>query len=111
MGAETPPAMIARWVRVLRKAARAGCVLLLLATCLAAQKHPPANPIDINSATAIQLQELPGVGPATAQAIVRFREKSGPFARLEGLLAIHGISRSRLEKMRPYVTLQANRSF
>ena len=83
------------------------CALLPGATFLFAQKRPPAKPIDLNSATAIQLQELPGVGPSTAQAIVRFRGKSGPFERIEDLLAIHGISKSRLEKMRPYVTLKA----
>jgi hypothetical protein len=36
---------------------------------------------------------------------VRFREKSGPFERVEDLLAIHGISARKLEQIRPYVTL------
>ena len=66
-----------------------------------AQKHPPAKPIDLNNATAEQLEQLPGVGPSTAKAIVRFREKSGPFQRVEDLLAVHGISQSKLEKLRP----------
>jgi competence protein ComEA len=69
------------------------------------QKRPPAKPIDLNTATIEQLQQLPGVGPSTAKAIVKFREKSGPFRRVEDLLAIRGITKLRLEKIRPYVTI------
>ncbi len=83
--------------------------LLLFALVLTAagecKKKPPAHPIDLNSATVEQLQELPGIGPGTAKAIVRFREKSGPFQRVEDLLAIRGITKKRLEKLRPYVTV------
>jgi competence ComEA-like helix-hairpin-helix protein len=68
-----------------------------------AQKKPPAEPIDLNSASLEQLEQLPGIGPSTAKAIVQFREKSGPFERVEDLLVIHGISKKRLEKLRPYV--------
>ena len=70
-----------------------------------AQKKPPARPLDLNTATLEQLEQLPGIGPTTAKAIVQFREKSGPFQRVEDLRAIHGISKSRLEKLRPYVTV------
>lgn len=79
--------------------------LFLTATLGAAQKKPPSKPLDLNSATAEELQQLPGIGPSTAKAIVQFREKSGPFQRVEDLLVIHGISRARLEKLRPYVTI------
>jgi len=60
----------------------------------AAAKNPPAQKIDINLATAKELQELPGVGPKTADAIIQFRKKSGPFRRVEDLLAIRA-SRKR----------------
>jgi competence protein ComEA len=73
-----------------------------------AEKHPPAKPIDLNLATVEQLEQLPGVGPSTAMAIVRFREKSGRFQRVEDLLAVHGISQSKLEKLRPYVTVKSS---
>ena len=79
-------------------------VMFALASSLPAQKRPPAKPIDLNMATAAQLEQLPGVGPSTAQTIVKFRERSGPFQRVEDLLAIHGISKIKLEKLRPYVT-------
>ena len=77
--------------------------LVAITSCFAAPKRPPAKPLDINAATAAQLQQLPGVGPGTAQEIISFREKSGPFQRVEDLLAIHGISKVKLEKLRPYV--------
>src|ERR1700677_1168566 len=68
-------------------------------------KRPPAHSIELNTATVEQLQQVPGIGPGTAKAIVNFREKSGPFQKIENLLAIKGISKSRLEKRRPYLTL------
>lgn len=70
-----------------------------------AQKTPPAQPININTATISQLEKLPGVGPNTAKAIVDFRNHSGSFQRVEDLLAIKGISKSKLDKLRPYVTV------
>ena len=70
-----------------------------------ADKQPPAKPLDLNTATLEELEQLPGVGPRTAQDIVKFREKSGPFRRVEDLLAVRGITKRRLEKIRPYVTV------
>jgi competence ComEA-like helix-hairpin-helix protein len=79
----------------------------LLSGVIWAEKKPPAKPIDLNTATVEQLQQLPGVGPATAKAILQFRQKSGPFKKVEDLLAIPRITKQRLEKMRPYVTIGA----
>lgn len=70
------------------------------------RKEPPAKPLDLNTATVEQLRQLPGIGPTTAKAIVRFREKSGPFRRVEDLLAIRGITKRKLEKLRLYITVQ-----
>jgi competence ComEA-like helix-hairpin-helix protein len=81
----------------------AGLALVLLCAVLSAQKQPPAKPIDLNVATAKELEELPGVGPATAKKIIDMRQKSGRFRRVEDLLAIRGISTKRLEALRPYV--------
>ncbi len=87
--------------------ASVGCALLLLGAAHAQKKKPPAKPIDLNTATVEQLQQLPGVGPAIAKAIVSFRQKSGPFRRVEDLLAVRGISKRKLEALRPYLTLTA----
>jgi len=75
---------------------------------LAGQEKKPEQgaPLDLNTATVEQLDELPGIGPTTAKAIVRFREKSGPFRRVEDLLAIRGITKKKLDKIRPLVTVK-----
>lgn len=71
------------------------------------KKQPLPSPLDLNAATAVQLQQLPGVGPKMAKAIVDFRQKSGPFRRVEDLLAIRGITKERLEKIKPFVKIAA----
>ncbi|MGB9242038.1 MAG: helix-hairpin-helix domain-containing protein [Candidatus Acidiferrales bacterium] len=80
-------------------------VLSLCSNVALAQKTPPTQPINLNTATIAQLETLPGIGPNTAKSIVDFRNHSGPFQRIEDLLAIKGISKSKLEKLRPYVTI------
>jgi comEA protein len=80
-------------------------VICLSAATAHSQKTPFAHPVDLNTATAEQLQQVSGIGPSTAKAIVNFRQKSGPFRKIEDLLAIKGISKARLEKMRPYLTI------
>jgi competence protein ComEA len=80
-------------------------VLVVCGVALAQKKSPPAKALDLNAATAEQLQRVPGIGPKTAAAIVNFRLKSGPFRRVDDLLAIKGISKRKLEELRPYVTV------
>ena len=82
------------------------CALLLTPMHASARKRPPSQPVDLNRATVEQLEQLPGIGQSTAKAIVQFREKSGPFERIEDLRAIRGISRNKLEELRPYVTVK-----
>jgi len=83
--------------------------LLAMTLCLSAvvahanKVPPPLHSVDLNTATEKQLEQLPGVGPTTAKAIVEFRTKSGRFRRIEDLLVIRGISESKLERIRPYV--------
>jgi len=63
----------------------------------------PAGPLDLNTATAAQLETLPGVGPATATAIVTHRERNGRFVSVDGLGDVRGIGPSKLEALRPLV--------
>jgi competence protein ComEA len=64
----------------------------------------PAAPIDVNVATAGELESLPGVGPATATAIVTERERNGPFLDVDDLDRVPGIGPAKLEAMRELVT-------
>lgn len=56
--------------------------------------------IDLNTASAAELEELPGVGPSIAQRILEHREKNGPFTSVDGLLEVSGIGPATLEKIR-----------
>ncbi|MBZ5702714.1 MAG: helix-hairpin-helix domain-containing protein [Acidobacteriia bacterium] len=71
----------------------------------AATKKPPVRPVNINTATAAELQQVPGIGPVTAKNIVEMRKSYGAFRSVDDLLAIRGIGRKRLEKMRKYLTV------
>jgi competence protein ComEA len=66
---------------------------------------PQATIIDINKATVLDLQKLPGIGPSLAKQIVAYREKNGPFRRVEDLMAIKGIGFKKWKKIRPYVRI------
>jgi competence protein ComEA len=63
----------------------------------------PAAPVSLSSATAEQLDTLPGVGPVTAQKIVAYRQEHGPFTSVDGLDAIPGIGPAKLADLRPLV--------
>jgi competence protein ComEA len=63
------------------------------------------GPVDLNTATAAELEELPGVGPAIAEAILDERERRGRFDTVEDLLDVRGIGDARLEQLRDLVTV------
>ncbi|MFM8001052.1 MAG: ComEA family DNA-binding protein [Actinomycetota bacterium] len=59
--------------------------------------------MDINTANAVELEQLPGVGPSTAKAIIEYREKNGGFVVVEDLLKVRGIGPAKLREMLPRV--------
>jgi competence protein ComEA len=65
----------------------------------------PRGRININTATAAQLDLLPGVGPSIARRIIDHRRKNGLFRKPEDLIEVEGISEKTFERMRPYVTV------
>jgi competence protein ComEA len=65
----------------------------------------PGTPVDLNTATAEQLDTLPGVGPATAAAIIAHREQHGPFTSVDQLLDVRGIGEAKLEQLRDLVSV------
>jgi competence protein ComEA len=61
--------------------------------------------ININQASVDQLQELPGIGPARAEAIVRYREEHGPFTSLDEITNVPGIGQKILENIMDHIEL------
>jgi len=88
--------------------------LLLSTTALAAGTESGARGsgralsgvVNVNAATAEELSLLPGVGPAKAQAIIRYRTEHGAFKRVEDLSQVKGIGEKQLERIRPHVSLE-----
>ena len=64
-----------------------------------------AAKVNVNTATVDQLDSVPGVGPATARAIVSYRTRKGPFAKVDDLLNIDGIGPKKLATIKEYVEL------
>lgn len=64
-----------------------------------------AGKININTASEKELQELPGVGPATSEAIIKHREENGRFESIEQLEDVPGIGPAILERLTPLVTV------
>ena len=65
-----------------------------------------AGPLDLNTATAEQLDTLPGIGPATAAAIVTYRQEHGRFASVDELLEVRGIGEAKLADLRSKVRVR-----
>lgn len=61
--------------------------------------------ININSASEAELENLPGVGPVTAAAIVSYREENGPFSSVDALTEVSGIGEATLAKIKPNATV------
>jgi len=59
-----------------------------------------ALPVDINTASARELELLPGIGEVLARRIIDFRKAHGPFKSLEGLLKVNGIGAKKLAALR-----------
>ena len=65
-----------------------------------------ALPVNINTATAEELDVLPGIGPALAGRIIAYREEHGPFTEVEELLEVSGIGEVVLDGLRDQIVLE-----
>jgi competence protein ComEA len=78
----------------------------LAASAPAGTAAPQSRLIDLNSASSVELESLPGVGPVTAQLIVDHRTRVGPFTQVEDLLTLKLVSRATFEKVKALVTVR-----
>ena len=93
--------------------------LALLATAAAAQESDrssaakaaaAAGPVNLNTATAAQLEALPGIGARTAALIVEYRQKNGGFKKVEDLMNVRGVGEKSFLKLKPLITVGADKA-
>ena len=70
-----------------------------------AKPAKPAVVVNLNTATAAELEQLPGIGAKTAGRIVDYRQKKGPFKKIEELMNVQGIGEKSFLKLKPQITL------
>jgi competence protein ComEA len=76
---------------------------------LAAATPPPgstAGKVNINTASAAELDALPGIGPGYAERIIAYREGNGPFEKIEDIQNVPGIGPATFERIRDMITVQ-----
>lgn len=88
---------------------------VLIALCAAwpsllAAKQPPKTPVNINTASAEELQRLPGVGPVRAAQIIRLRQKNGSFRSVDELRALPRLSEKQFQELRKHATVGSTRA-
>ena len=64
--------------------------------------------VNLNTASVADLEQLPGVGAKTAERIIEYRQKKGPFKKVEELMNVQGIGEKSFLKLKPQITVGAN---
>lgn len=86
-----------------------GVVLIVFTLGLTA--YAAQGVINVNKSTQEQLMMLPGIGEKTAKNIVAYRQANGPFRSIDDLSKVKGISKKKLNKLRPNLTLDGQNTY
>jgi competence protein ComEA len=70
-----------------------------------AAKPAAITPVNVNTASASDFEALPGIGAAMAARIVEYRQKNGPFKKIEDLMNVRGLGEKNFLKLKPQLTL------
>jgi competence protein ComEA len=76
----------------------------------AAAKPVAAAIVNLNTASAADLEALPGIGAKTAARIIEYRQKNGPFKKVEELMNVRGVGEKNFLKLKPQITVGAPRA-
>jgi competence protein ComEA len=71
-------------------------------------ENPLSKLININTATQIELESLPGIGPVTAEAIIKYRNENGPFKKIEDIQEVSGIGPAKFEQIRELISIRGS---
>jgi competence protein ComEA len=86
------------------------CVVLSL-FALSVALYAAQGVINVNTATKEELMMLPGIGEKTASAVVANRQANGPFKTIDDMTKIKGISKKKLDKLRPSLVLTGQNTY
>ena len=73
----------------------------------AAKVSPVPGVVNINTASATDLEALPGIGAKTAARIIEYRQKNGPFKKIEELMNVRGVGEKNFMKLKPQIAVAA----